>query len=343
MPSWTALGIKWSVLPLVRSRMAAILTASPAPLRELRTLRSLGDSFVARSPTHRAAEATVVERSPAGSELHSLASASGACSTLVFAVHGGAFVAGNAALYRPLWSALAKQCGPSVCVAAPSTLLAPEASLDAILEHLEASYVAAVARAGVGADNVVVLGDSAGAHLAVGMLLRLNRSRANATATAALRPRALLLSSPVVSFTKRWADAASRADDPLLPFENNSLQALGSFVLTGNNVFHPQSAASAAERAGVVAALEQNATLSPLLTPAAELVAALPRRVYVTAGSTEGLLPQSEAFAAALQTRVHVRDGLWHSYAAMAGHVPEADDELTRWAAFIREESPPKR
>jgi acetyl esterase/lipase len=309
-------------------------------VRELRTLRSLGDSFVARSPTHRAAEATVVDRSHAGSEWHSLSSASGACSTLVFAVHGGAFVAGNSALYRPLWSALAKQCGPSVCIAAPSTLLAPEASLDAILEHLEASYVAAVARAGVSADNVVVLGDSAGAHLAVGMLLRLSRSRAaGATATAALRPRALLLSSPVVSFTKRWADVASRADDPLLPFENNALQALGSFVLTGGNVFHAQSTASAAERASVVAALEQNATLSPLLTPAAELVTALPKRIYVTAGSTEGLLPQSEAFAAALQTRVHVRDGLWHSYAAMVGHVPEADDELTRWADFILEET----
>lgn len=344
MSSFAAKMARWTVLPAVKSRLSSLLWTAPAPLPQLQELRRLSASFVARSPQHAAARRTLVrdlsapDNSGIRGELHSAAGRSVADHRRrprVIALHGGAFVCGDAALYRPVWSALAEAADADVY--AVSTKLAPENSIEAIHAHAEAAYRWAV-QDGAGCEpnqDVVLVGDSAGAHIAVSLLLRLH-----AQGAAGLRPRAVILSSPVLSFAKQFSDAAALVDDPLLPFDRNALQALGSFVASGQNVLHAACALPPAERAAVLARLESDVALSPLAAGAAALSGggAMPTTVHVSVGELEGLAPQVHAFASLLRgdVRVSKRDGLWHSFPVLAGHIREADDELRLWADVIR-------
>lgn len=54
---------------------------------------------------------------------------------VVFALHGGAFVLSSPALYRPLWRRLSESAGCSVV--APTYPLAPESSLDEMVDSIE--------------------------------------------------------------------------------------------------------------------------------------------------------------------------------------------------------------
>ncbi len=336
---------RWSVLPAVKSRLSALLWAAPAPLTQLAELRRLSAAFVARSPPHAAAARRTLVRPLSDQslaihgELHAPSSASSSSSSAssaaskrlrVVAFHGGAFVCGNAALYRPVWSALADAA--HVDVFGLDCRLAPESSVEAMQAHAEQAYRWAVAGCDASSD-VVLLGDSAGAHVAVSVLLRLH-----AQGAAALRPRAAILSSPVVSFAKQFSDAALLVDDPLLPFERNALQALGSFLVSGQNVLHDACSLPAAERAAALARLESDVALSPLLAGAAVLGAAMPPSVHISVGELEGLAPQVHAFARLLRgdVRLSERAGLWHSYPALTGHIRDADDELQLWVELIR-------
>lgn len=87
---------------------------------------------------------------------------------------------------------------------------------------------------------------------------------------------------------------------------------------------------------------EHSVLLSPLDNAAAELVAALPPHLYVTAGATEGLLPQVEHLMTLVEKRkdmhatLSVREGMFHSFAAAAENLTESGEEIDQWAQFIQ-------
>lgn len=349
MVSFSVRMLTWSVLPTLRSRISAAVWSSANPRPMLATLRSQADTYVKYSPLHAAPASSVNYLEIPNQLVAEVHHATGARTDfqrkpeqdVVFALHGGAFVLGSPALYRPMWRRLSQtaQC----TVVAPTYPLAPEFSLDQMVDSVEKAYLTLLEHMSYhvspaqAAARIVVLGDSSGAHLTALLLLRLHKRADKVT------PRAAILSSPVLSFADRWSRAAAARDDPLLPFADNGLQALGSFVLTGFNCFHKDASAEQKQlRARIVEQCERSAVLSPLENEP-ELVAALPRNLFVTAGSTEGLLPQVQHFMSMVQKRtdmratLSVRDGLFHSFAAAADNLTESGEEIDHWAKFMQE------
>jgi acetyl esterase/lipase len=355
MPSFAARTARWSILPMIRSRIASTMWSSPNPRPELDKLRAQSTSFAKRSPTHtvprdRFELLDIPKRIAAEVHLHkpraqSSASALTNSHTVVFGLHGGAFVLGSPALYRPMWRALseAAQC----TVVAPMYPLAPEASMLQMTESVECAYRALIDQitlTGVAADDVprriVVLGDSAGGHLLATLLLRLQHT------SPQLKPRAAIFSSPILSFATRWSNAASSIEDPLLPFENNALQALAGFLNTGFNCFHRDADAKQVElRAKIIEHCNTSTVMSPLDNTVDKLMSALPANIYVSCGSLEGLRPQIEHFVSLARTKskanvtFNVRDGMWHSFPLAASQVSEGAAEIEQWAQFIKSTS----
>jgi acetyl esterase/lipase len=348
MVSFGARLLTWSVLPSLRQRMSTVMWSSANPRPALATLRAQAATYVKYSLSHMTSPQTVnhlVVPHRIAAEVHHATSAPLAANRdVVFALHGGAFVVGSPALYRPLWRRLSEvaQCS----VVAPEYPLAPESSLDQMAASIEKSYLALLEQMASehgnpaqAAQRVVLLGDSAGAHLTALLLLRLHKR----AATEKITPRAAILSSPILSFADRWSRAAAARSDPLLPFDDNALQALGGFVLTGFNCFHKDASAEQKQlRSRVLEQCERSALLSPLEN-APELVRALPPHLYVTAGGTEGLLPQVQHFMTMVEKRkdmnatLSVRDGLFHSFAAAAENLTESAEEINQWAKFMQQ------
>lgn len=122
-------------------------------------------------------------------------------------LHGGAFVLGSAASYRPFAARLARACGCDVIV--PDYRLAPEHPFPAAHDDALAALDTLEAQ-GVPMEHIAIGGDSCGANLALAAVqTRLARG-------AAL-PAALWLISPFLDLTHSGASIITRAaSDPFI-------------------------------------------------------------------------------------------------------------------------------
>lgn len=119
-------------------------------------------------------------------------------------LHGGAFVLGSTASYRPFAARLARACGCDVVV--PDYRLAPEHPFPAALEDT----IAALDALGAQMEHVAIGGDSCGANLALGAVQ-------DRMARRAALPAALWLISPYLDLTHAGASIRTRAAaDPFI-------------------------------------------------------------------------------------------------------------------------------
>jgi acetyl esterase/lipase len=115
--------------------------------------------------------------------------------TTVLYLHGGGYVAGSAFGYRHLAAALATAAETGVLL--PEYRLAPEHPFPAAIEDALSAYLW-IMDSGVNPQRVTLAGDSAGAHLALSLLITIRQQQ------LPLPGRAVLLSP--------WADLANIRD-----------------------------------------------------------------------------------------------------------------------------------
>jgi len=109
----------------------------------------------------------------------------------VLYLHGGGYIVGAPALYRPLLGTLAERLGAPLY--APAYRLAPEHPYPAALDDAYAAYQALLAQ-GFEGSRLALMGDSAGGNLVLALLQRLRDE-------GAPLPQSAVLLSP-------WADLA---------------------------------------------------------------------------------------------------------------------------------------
>jgi epsilon-lactone hydrolase len=231
-------------------------------------------------------------------------SASGRGCVLYF--HGGGYTVGSPQSHANLTMRIAKTSGRVVYC--PKYRLAPEHPYPAQLHDAQRS-VDALLQAGMAIEDVILAGDSAGAHLA--LTLTLQRK-----AQGQPLPRALVLISPVVDMA---LDQLPSADSDV---------GLGKAWLRQM-------------RDGYVApALWQDPLVSPVLADCSGLPP-----VLVQSASAEVLALDAKRMVEVLRLAgVAVRweedAGLWHDYHLSAGTVPEATRAVASIGEFIRQQLP---
>lgn len=124
----------------------------------------------------------------------------------VLYVHGGGFISGSARGYRGIATRLAQEIGVTVFVV--DYRLAPEHPYPAADNDVRAAYDWLCERLGP-TGRVIVMGDSAGAHLAAKLVC-------NSSGPTMRRPSGLVLLSPMTDLSLNLVSPAHADDDGLL-------------------------------------------------------------------------------------------------------------------------------
>jgi monoterpene epsilon-lactone hydrolase len=220
----------------------------------------------------------------------------------VLLLHGGAYVNGSAYGFRSMASALAEVTRGEVIT--PDYRLAPEYTYPAAVEDAESAFAWLLDR-GVAPDDVLLVGDTSGAGLALCMLLR---------AKAAASP----LPGRCVFFTP-YVDIGTAAPERL-----------------------PAEPANCATRAGaafgVARYLGGHPVTDPVLNPLDCDLAGLPPMLIQAAAGDEGL-PDAErlarhARACGVDARLEVYPVAAQSFQLYWSFLPQAADALRQVATF---------
>jgi acetyl esterase/lipase len=221
-------------------------------------------------------------------------------------LHGGGFALGSSASHRKLGGHLARACEAPVFVA--DFRLAPEHPYPAAIE--DALAVLAAWRAeGRAPERTTIVGDSAGANLAIATTLRLLRA-------GEPLPRQVITMSPWLNMENTGATLDTNdATDFLITREG--LQANIDRYLGG--VCDPTE---------------------PLANPLYADLTGFPR-LYICAGSVESLLDDSVrldelARKHDVDVTLSVGEGQQHVFPFLAGRTERADQEIAAIAAWYR-------
>jgi cation diffusion facilitator CzcD-associated flavoprotein CzcO/acetyl esterase/lipase len=225
-------------------------------------------------------------------------------------LHGGAFCLGSPWSHRGLTTRLARAAGMPVWT--PDYRLAPEHPYPAGLDDAVACYDALLA-GGLLPDQIVVAGDSAGAALAMALLLRVR-------ARGAELPAGTALLSPVADLSLSDPGIQGRAAlDPMLR-EAWMHQALAAYACPPDAPGHRPLAADLSG-------------LPPLL---------------IQAGSDEILLTDAQRLAAharacGIDCRLDIHEQRWHVFQLQAAQLAGARSAIETIAAFAREQVASRR
>jgi acetyl esterase/lipase len=224
---------------------------------------------------------------------------------VILYLHGGAFVAGSPATHRHLAADLAAISGARAFL--PDYRLAPEHPFPAALEDVVAAYERLL-NAGYDAANIALAGDSAGGGLVFSLLLE-------AAARGWPQPACVVAFSPITDM--RGVSASLRRNarrDVMLPAQR--FRDAIDFYLAGASPEDPRA--------------------SPALG-----VFAAPPPALIQASRSEILADDAQAMAETLRKAGgDVRLEMWrrtpHAWHIFRGHLPEADDAITRAGGFIK-------
>jgi acetyl esterase/lipase len=219
--------------------------------------------------------------------------------------HGGVYAIGTAAATAGLASDIARRAGARAI--SVDYRLAPENPYPAAIEDAVAAY-RGLLDSGVPASRVALVGESAGAGLAMATLVTLK--------TAGLpQPSSAALLSPWVDLTLSGTSMTGKATaDPALTVEGLRRRA-SDYVAAGD-------------------------TADPLVSPVlADLTGVAPLLIQV--GSHEILLDDAtrlaaRAAAADVAVTLEVTPGVPHVFQAFAAMLDEGDVALTRVGTFLR-------
>jgi monoterpene epsilon-lactone hydrolase len=230
----------------------------------------------------------------------------GAEPRVVLYLHGGGYSLGSARSHRALAQRLAFEARARVVV--PDYRLAPEHLFPAAVEDAVASY-RWLLDTGVGPERIAVAGDSAGAGLALALLVSLRDAGAPLPACAALL-------SPFADLECRGASYSARAaSDPIVSREMGI--GMGRAYVGDGDPSHPLASPVHASLAG----------LPPLL---------------IQVGSREVVLDDARAIErnardAGVPVRLDVWEGMVHVWHLFASALEEGRRAIEDLASFVRE------
>jgi epsilon-lactone hydrolase len=223
---------------------------------------------------------------------------------VIFYVHGGGYTGGSTRSHRSLVSRLAAATGlPAFSC---DYRLAPEHRFPSAADDIAGCYEWIVAQ-GVAAQNVIVMGDSAGGHLVVDLVLELARQ-------GLPQPRAMVLMSPLIDLTCTLAaEGAARQRDSM-------------FTVKGARRMFDLYTAGCAED---TPRLKLDFSAAHCLPP-----------TLIQASSAEMLSVDARYLAESLQSvGVQCELDLWpgqlHVFQAFA-YIPESQIAIARIAEFVR-------
>jgi acetyl esterase/lipase len=222
-----------------------------------------------------------------------------------FLLHGGGYTSGSPRTHRKLAASLSRAAHMRVLT--PDYRLAPEHPFPAGVKDALKAYGWLLDQ-GIPAANIVVGGDSAGAGLALSMLIALRDGGAKL-------PRAAVLMS---AWTDLTTSSASHGTHKKLDVQvtRQGLRSAGELYMGGRDPSDPMASTLFADPSG----------LPPIL---------------LQVGGDEILLDDSRIFAeraraAGVDATLQVFDGMWHVFQFNAPDVPEAQAAMNDIAAFIR-------
>ncbi len=220
-------------------------------------------------------------------------------------LHGGGFTSGSCITHRPLAARLSQAAGLRVLLL--DYRLAPEHPFPAGQEDAVAAYRWLIAT-GVPPGRIALGGDSAGAALALGALLRLRDA-------GLPTPGAAVLLSPWLDLTLSGESMRSRAAlDPLTT--RAGLARAAGLYLGGADPAGPLASPLFGDLRGLPPLLLQCADHEVLLSDSVRL--------------------EERARRAGAEATLEVWDGLWHVWHAWADELPEAREAIAHAGAFLR-------
>lgn len=222
-------------------------------------------------------------------------------------LHGGGFVCGDAGSHREFAAHIAK--GTGVRVLLPEYRLAPETPFPGANDDCLGMY-RWLLRRGIGADQIVIGGDSAGGCLTA-MTLISARDAGDAL------PAAAVMFSPATDCLVFDGESYTTRKDADPWFSPIGIRKLVAHYAKTD---HPA-----------------REILAPLRQP----LNGLPP-LYIQVGDAEVLQSDSIRFAerakeAGTQVTLEVWEHMWHDFPMFAGLMPEARDALSRVTAFIKD------
>jgi epsilon-lactone hydrolase len=227
---------------------------------------------------------------------------------VIFLVHGGGFTAGSSVTHRELAARLSLASG--VHALTFDYRLAPEHPFPAGLDDAVAVYRALISGS-TRPSQIILFGDSAGANLAVAMLLVL---RAHGDPL----PRAVVLTSPWLDLSLNGESIeTNREIDPLVSREGLQ-RAVECYLGTSKD------------------ARRTDMLVSPLF---ADLTGLPPMLIQV--GDQEILLSDALRFAekaedAGVDVTLEIWPGMWHTWHGWAASLPEAQEAIDTIGTFVR-------
>ncbi|MCP3732253.1 alpha/beta hydrolase [Sphingomonas sp. MG17] len=227
-----------------------------------------------------------------------LATRQGGRRTRILYIHGGAYVFDLMALQWTIIAGVIERTGAEAVL--PIYPLAPEANVTAGLACVERAWLALVEEAG--ADDAIIMGDSAGAGLALALVHRLRD-------TGLPMPRALVLLFP-------WLDATLK--DPSQPALERRDPVLSIAQLRD---------------AGQMWAATQPPSI-PSVSPLFGDQAGLPPTLAIV-GTRDVLLPDARRLVAMTEAAELIEyPGMFHGF--VAAPIAEGRDAMDRIAAFLQ-------
>ena len=112
------------------------------------------------------------EHTPDGTPYERAVSEGGSNGKLIFFLHGGAYIAGLTPLYRRISPSLSR-AGGGCEIIFPDYRLAPEHTYPSQLEDAEKVWRDITERQGYSPESIIIMGDSAGANLALALMQKL--------------------------------------------------------------------------------------------------------------------------------------------------------------------------
>jgi monoterpene epsilon-lactone hydrolase len=287
-----------------RSELEAMLRAAPLDLGgDVHEQRTIFDQMMAAAPI--LADVQALTASLGGVPVVNVDVKGADPGRVILYIHGGAYAIGTAASSVPLASDLARRVGAHLV--ALDYRLAPESPYPAALEDAVAAYEGLL-ESGLSASRIAIAGESAGAGLAVAMLVALGGA-------GLPQPSSAFLMSPWTDLTLSGDSITAKAAvDPALRPEGLRLRA-AEYIAGGD---------------------AQDGLISPLFADLAGLPPLL-----VQAGSHEILLDDStrlttRAAAADVAVALEVTPGVPHVFQSFAATLDEGDAALASAGAFLR-------
>ena len=250
----------------------------------------------------------------------------------IFHLHGGGYFSSQPAHYLLFNLRLAESIleqGLTVSIFALDYSLAPEHLFPTQLDEATAAYQYLTSEAQIPAKRIIVMGDSAGGHLALSLLVHLDNMRLTNTENSALeKPGGLVLMSPWLSLQHEPTSFTTNRYTDLLS---------GPFLrLTARRFLGPDPT-----RGGRLNVTSLNSPYLEFLTPepAIDWVRVLPPWVWVSAGGNEILLDDIKTWVRTVQRELgdgNVLFEVGHGKVHVWQWLETMTDEKMR-KAFLRE------